>query len=759
MADSGKQLAINLPPIHKMSEQISNIVWICGTLHDYAKATTAFQNKLRKKEFTPKEARHSHLSAIVTFENVWRFLDLHDGQIPDSRLPLLAYLAVKRHHGNLSSALDDLSISNSDIDLFKTQLNQVDTSFIDDLTQILKPLVPDLLVNPQQIVENLEDIIHRIRSYKRAIRRNKTGIKDMVELSQLFSLLIDADKLDASETRLGSRDELPSDFIANHIENLGSPTTEINTLRTQAFHEALSFADSLDLSQKIMSLTLPTGLGKTYSVIALAQRLRDKIARKEKFTPRIVYCLPFTSVIDQNFEDLFTILNKPVSSILLRHHHMGDTIYSTPQDDEEYDYNKSSLLIEGWNSEIIVTTFVQLVSTLAGFKNRNLRRAHNLSGAIVILDEVQAIPYRYWHLVDELARINSDVLGTRFILVTATQPKIFGQIPEVIKEPDRYFQEMSRINFDVNLHPIPFNEFKESTLQSLSSELAHDHLIILNTKRAAEEMYSVLYQEGFEEELTFLSSSVIPLERSSRIKALREKKNKNRIAISTQIVEAGVDIDFHIVTRDFAPLDSIIQAAGRCNRNMSANKGHFSIRHLIDDRYENSRRTFSSYIYDPTLLDATKFILEENPLIDDAQLQKVTSLYFDEVKRRGSEKVSRDILKDVKKLDLSAFQGVKLIEDKGFLMKDIFVEYDQNATEVLVKYREIVESSLPRFVKKVKFLEIRRDLMKYIISVYTKDVGAMPSIDSLLYIPFSDLDRRYNSDTGFKPAGENPIIF
>lgn len=756
VAYNAKALSTTIPPVHKLSPRLQNIIWICGMLHDYAKATSFFQKKLKQRLPHSPEANHSHLSALVTFTNIWNQLEISNERKPESNLPLYAYFAVKNHHGNLESALDDLSIS--DFSIFETQLDTIDSRFVEDLNDALKRVLKNPVVDPQEIKDTLPQIKNHLSSYKRIIRHMK-DLGVVTEVSTIFSLLIDADKLDASGTRLIERPTLPDDFVVKRVAGFGTPTKEINKLRKEAFDSTMQFADSVPLETRRMSLTLPTGLGKTYCAMAIAQRLRDRIKDAKGYPPRIIYCLPFTSIIDQNYEDLDNILGNPPSSIILKHHHMGDTTYRTTEDSEEFDYNKSALLIEGWNSEIVVTTFVQLFFTLAGFRNRSLRRYHNLAGSIVILDEVQSIPYKYWFLFNSLASSISEQLDTRFILVTATQPMIFNDIPEVINNPESYFSKTSRVDFNVDLTPTPFEEFKEDLITSIFEEPNLELLGIFNTKHSAESLFKLIREADCSSNISFLSSSVIPLHRMERIMQMREDKGKGRIAISTQVVEAGVDIDFQSVIRDFAPLDSIIQAAGRCNRNMGLERGKFFVRCLLDDIGSRKPRPFAGYIYDPMLLNATKDILREHPRFLDSDLYRIAVEYFQQVAERRENETSSRILESVGKLNMRAFRDVKLIENIDFMMTDVFVEYDDNASEVLEHYQQIVESSLSRFEKRTEFLKIRRDLMKYTISVQSSCLGALPNIGFLSYISRTDVDRRYDIDTGFIPVGDRPVMF
>lgn len=753
-----QQTALSLPSTTHLEPFFTDILWTSGVVHDYAKATASFQAKLRGESHNAREALHGYLSSILAFKNSMEFLSENEEVSSKSILPLYAYLAVKRHHRNLDSAIDDLSISDSDISLFETQLDQIDYQFVEDLKRCIGLKLRSPVVNPSEVKEELPSLRKELRTYKKLLRHERTSLDDAIKFSMFFSILIDADKFDASQTSVVSRSSLPESFVRRHIENLGEPVSHINKLRTKAFHDILSFARMVNLDNRLISLTLPTGLGKTYSVLAMAQELRNRIHEGKGHVPRIIYCLPFTSIIDQNHEEISKLLDSPLSSILLKHHHLGDTLYRTDEDDEEIDYQRSELLIEGWNSEIVVTTFVQLLFTLAGCRNRPLRRLHNLAGSIVILDEVQSIPLKYWHLFNQLARTISELLDTRFILVTATQPLIFEKITEAVPNPDEYFSSLSRFNIDINLERLSFEDYKTEMLESLRREPEQDLLIILNTKKAAEEMYRSIRDLKLPCDLNFLSASVIPCERLHRINKIRREQSKNQIVVSTQVVEAGVDLSFTRVYRDFAPLDSIIQAAGRCNRHMSQKRGLFSVRNLIDDSSVSSTRQFSSYIYDSMLLDATRYVLEKNPKIAEIDFQRISNEYFREITKRRSLQESKDIISSMKQLDYRPLSDVRLIDDRGFLMTDIFIETNDEATETLEKYIRLIESNMKRFDRKTEFLKIRNDLMKYTISVYTKRLGAYRIVDSLSYIPRSELDRSYDSDTGFKTSSETALI-
>lgn len=755
VARTAEHLARVSLPEDVADSRLVDTVWLCGMLHDYGKATTSFQNKIRGRPHNVNEARHSLLSAVVALENVSKMIRQTTGPNVSSMLPVFAMLSVARHHGNLGSALNSLSLNDGDMELLRTQLDQIDSGFVDDLRAMLEARFSGPIVEPDDLLSCLEDLHKRLSPFRRDIRKN-TGLRFWLQLSMLYSLLIDADKLEASGLGIPSRGVLPADFAVRTVHGFGPPARPIDHLRQRAFQEALRSVDSIDLHQRIISLTLPTGLGKTLTSIAMAQRLRDRVSR-DGHVPRIIYCLPFTAIVDQNHEVFYQALGGPSSATLLKHHHIGDTLYCMDNTEDALDYHQSELMIEGWNSEIVVTTFVQLFFTLAGHRNRPMRRFHSLAESIVILDEVQSIPYKYWSLFSTLARSLSEEMGTRFILVTATQPCIFDHVCEAIPDPEYYFSQTSRVDIDIDLTPRGLEEFQREVLETIRSNPDKSVLSVMNTKRSAETLYDFLANEEPGLPLSFLTSLVVPKQRLERIERLRKADGGRRIAVSTQVVEAGVDVDFDIVFRDFAPMDSIVQACGRCNRHMSEERGQFNVRYVLDDR-DSRKRSLASYIYDPMLLDATRELLSQHEELRDVDLHRMTVEYFRAVSSRGEQHTSKGIIESLKSLDYSSLEQVRLIEDQIPNMVDVFVELDDEAEAVLREYRNVLESRMDRFSRRERLLKIRRSLTDYMISVHGDDVGALPTLGWLAVVHRHEIGRRYSDVTGFIPSGRSATI-
>jgi CRISPR-associated endonuclease/helicase Cas3 len=436
-------------------------------------------------------------------------------------------------------------------------------------------------------------------------------------------------------------------------------------------------------------------------------------------------------------------------------------------EDEEYEANKSLLLLEGWNSEIIVTTFSQLFNTLFSNRNKQLRKFNKLANAIIILDEVQAVPHQYWRLIHDSLKLLCDKFNSYVVFITATQPIIFeeakGEIKEIALNKEDYFKGLDRIELIPKIEKaLTLDEFKALLRSDLIDKSNKDFLIVLNTINSARDIFDFVRSLELENtKMFYLSTNVIPKERLERIRQIKEKNASLRIRkviISTQLIEAGVDIDTDIVYRDFAPLDSINQVSGRCNRNSAKEeKGSVSIFILKDDRKE-----FYKYIYDPFLVSKTLDILRhiQRP-IKESEFLELNNRYFKAVKRGMGEQESKENLECIAGLafkDLS--ENFKLIEE-DYAKVDIFVELDDRAAGIWRQYQDL-QSENNHIERTKKYLKIKKCFSEYLISAPEKYahslVGDNPDIG---YISKTELPNYYDSETGFKRAGagEGQIFF
>ncbi|TKY91572.1 MAG: CRISPR-associated helicase Cas3', partial [Candidatus Methanomarinus sp.] len=559
---------------------LEDISYIIGVCHDYGKATGFFQeyiretNEKRKRSLKNKsQTKHGLFSAVFTYFVLKEYLKNKHDDFP--YLPVFGFLAVKRHHGNLreNAALELVGL-NDNIEIFLEQLNSIDQSQIKDVYSELITWI-DVTIFSQQIETVIKDIKRNRRKLTKYLENEKSPLPYLL-FQILYSTLINSDKTEASGLFQTDRVELSPVLVDDfkQLKGWNKPGNNMDNIRNAIYDDVIENVEKLDINHRIYSLNVPTGTGKTLTSLSLALKLREKIKIQYDFSPRIIYTLPFLSVIDQNFtvfEDIFESVydRKPNTEVLLKHHHLSDIFYS--MEDNEFEEEQALFLIEGWNSEIIVTTFIQLFHSIISNKNRALRKFHNFANSIIILDEVQSIPHEYWLLLKEVFLAISIYFNTYFIFVTATQPLIFSEndneIFNLVTNKDSYFKQFDRIELEYIPDPMHIEEFEEYVGKSIEQYKDKDFLIVLNTINSTIELYKYLIsQEIPDTEYYYLSTGIIPTERLNRIHAIK-KSGSRKVIISTQLIEAGVDIDVDVVFRDMAPLDSINQVAGRCNRN------------------------------------------------------------------------------------------------------------------------------------------------------------------------------------------------
>ncbi len=385
----------------------------------------------------------------------------------------------------------------------------------------------------------------------------------------IFSALTDADWLDTehhfSPHLSQARQKtllVPSELLAILEQKFKSFSTkgEINQLRNTVRDYAASKAN---VPMGFFSLSLPTGMGKTLTSLYWALLHAEKHNLK-----RIIIVLPFVNIIDQTAK----LLKDMFGEDWILEHHSGIS-ESTQYNDETRHYNKRKLACENWDFPIIVTTTVQFFESLFSNKPSKCRKIHNIAESVVIFDEVQTLPKIHVLPILTMLKNVSNVMRTTFLFCTATQPAFkkrdhfdgIENIHPLVQNPADIFAKTVRVSYHTinDLNPIE----PESLVGHVISE-NQSSLIIFNTKREAAQIFSLIKQSNTFEKCYHLSTSMCPAHRKKVIEEIRtDLANKINIAVcSTQLIEAGVDFDFPRVYRAVAPLESIIQSAGRCNR-------------------------------------------------------------------------------------------------------------------------------------------------------------------------------------------------
>lgn len=450
-------------------------------------------------------------------------------------------------------------------------------------------------------------LIKKVHSLKEQNDNKHTMIFKLGLLIRFFfSCLIDADRLSTSDFENPWKAEFRnngnySDWpilikrLEDHlidIESIGGNGIEqqetVNTLRRDISRTCYEFSSK---AKGLYQLTVPTGGGKTLSSLRFA--LNHANSHKME---RIIYVIPYTSIIDQNAQKAREILEKDnamtsaMRSVVLEHH-------SNLTPDEEN--SRTKLLSENWDAPIVFTTMVQFLETLYGYGTRSVRRMHQLANAVIIFDEIQTLPIRCVYLFNLAIRFLISGCGSSIVLCTATQPLldqikksemslIIAPEQQIIPDAHLLYKKLKRVDV---IDQRKFGGWDEDEVALLAEENAQSLgsvLIVVNTKKSAMNLYKKLsLQSGI---LVFhLSTNMCPSHRLDTLNNIKKLLGKSRvICVSTQLIEAGVDIDFGSVIRYLAGLDSIAQAAGRCNRNgLQSTLGKVLIVNCKDEKLDN----------------------------------------------------------------------------------------------------------------------------------------------------------------------------
>lgn len=770
-------------PALRQRQLLREAAYLVGLAHDLGKYTPFFQAHLMEGRNFDGLERHSFLSALLA---AWLALKRNE-KLPEARgrefLPLLAYLVVHRHHGhlcapkNLLPPLGDPDKAQGELFSALRALNSQLEAMRENRDWI--PEWEELGIEEAiEFVErpNLKDLFAALDKLEYRLKRADEDLGACLCLwgQLLFSALTDADKRSAAQTRGPKRPLIPPDLVERFLrQRYPYPQGEIPRLRAEFQSAVRSNVESLNPQEilgQTFSLTAPTGLGKTLAALDVALRLRGKLQEiwGEDRAPRIVYALPFINIIEQNHAEFQKVLSLlwPHSFVpeaaLLRHHHLAEISYRT--EDEALPLEQALLLTDSWESEVIVTTFVQLFQTILGYQNRFLRKLHNLIGSIVILDEAQALPMEYWPLMHKVFEVLKKELGVVVLQMTATKPLIFPKVKELHSDPKALFRRLNRTKLIVR-EELPFEDWLGEAIR-----LFEEHgslLIVVNTVGVALRTYKALRANlkglqpfGFrvpEEKsawLVHLSTNIVPKQRMERVCALKQHLScgGRALVVSTQVIEAGVDLDFPAVLRDLGPLDSIVQVAGRCNREGRARQAPVYLIPLKDGG--------CARIYGAVHTHVARSLLQGLHTLEEKDFYLLVEKYFAEVQKRSSQRVSEELWKAYQTLaydDLEkepSLSDFHLIETPEHL--PIFVpltkadeDWFWNEFHPEAFKNEDINSRRRAWLKHRKRFHdhLLRPFLARVLRNLPPEVEGAPY---LRWIPYDDLDRFYHEEWGFR---------
>jgi CRISPR-associated endonuclease/helicase Cas3 len=545
-------------------------------------------------------ANHAYLSAYVFFcvfccnqnnlNALKQFLKVEE--LTQNDLIALT-VAIAKHHGNLPD-FTPVDYNSTGASILSKDENSALLKFINKEQDLPTFEYVNQFISINDFRELLQNLkVQKGYSDKLTFDgdKNKSELDFFINYQSVFASVLQADKADAGKIgniideqtkavqSFSSCFSLQLDSYLNKLKQ----DTELNKLRTKIRENAVqNIREGLKVNKRVFELTAPTGSGKTLMLLSLASEII-----KIKGAKRIIYGLPFLSITEQVEAEVLKIL-KGNEDFIQRIDSKSDN-HRFEAIQKELDNNPDEAKIQEANIlefrentfayPFIITTFVRFFETLLSNRNAELLKLPNFSNCIFLLDEIQALPPRlYGFFVAYLSRF-CEKFGSYAIISTATQPnfKIPNDNTEAVKffrdyyEPYQllplsYFNNnlFNRYQIDFNKDPINLDTLKDSILSENDSVL-----IILNTIDDTRELYKLLSDELGKEELLLLNTHFTPKDRKKKISLTKEclKKGNRIILISTQLIEAGVDVDFPVLYRDFATVASIIQSAGRCNRN------------------------------------------------------------------------------------------------------------------------------------------------------------------------------------------------
>ena len=592
--------------------------------HDLGKGSIAFQEYIRDPQGfrgAPIEKSHSPLSLLLVLrlarKEGWTALDT-----------LSVAAAVAGHHSGMPLADNLLGLMLDTIPsyVWKNQLIGLPISELAIHTGLPVqniPLSSDIIPEANYLEYDLMEALNELPLLEALELRLNTQFA--------LSVLLEADKTFlAVDKEYRKRLQIPKEIDLSpsnvDIHLSAKPESPLNIRRTKVRQEVLAATDP-QMEAGIHTVTLPTGMGKTMVAASWALKLRNTLKRDNQFS-KVVIVLPYLSIIDQTVQEYRELLGDlGTPDVLLQMHSISDRVF-----DPEMDGDSNDFFIDTWQSPFVITTFDQFLLALFGPRAKHLMRYHNLYDALIVMDEVQILPCKLWDSVNDLFQTMTHIGNARFLVMSATQPGFLTSATELVADCNNEFANFQRYQL-VLKHGSkrPLGDFTSSIIDRLSEFGDKRILITLNTRRSARFVRDALAQECVSP-LFFISADVTPKDRLVSIQKIKE--GNPCIVVSTQCVEAGVDIDMDLVIRDFGPFDAIVQIAGRCNRNDKKPRCDVEIVSIVNE----NGRDFAGMIYDKYSLQETHKALDKRETIREEEIYDLCSTYFRALGKRDTGK-------------------------------------------------------------------------------------------------------------------------
>lgn len=702
----------------------SDAAGLVSLFHDIGKVNPNFQEKLNG--LCPKGYdHHAYLSAyaflMFLIKNPDKF-KVPQGFNSNNFLTSLITVVAK-HHGGLpdmmpngnNSILSDYEVSNLCI-------------FLDNTDIPFGEIISELLgIKTSEFTSREIRKISSSFAKKLVIKPNdyKVALPFYLEIQSIFSALIKADKSDAGvmvSTIAKEAEDLKSfshiypGILQHYLDDLNYQTL-LNVERTKIRLESInSIRKGLEEGKQIFELTAPTGSGKTLMLLSLASEII-----KSKGAKRIIYGLPFLSITEQVESEVLKILKGYEYFVQRIDSKSTNTRFDEIQ--KELDENPSETLLQELEAlefqddtfgyPFIITTFVRIFETLLGNKNHELMKLPNFSNCVFLLDEIQSLPPRlYGFFVAYLDKF-CKLTGSFAIVSTATQPAL--RLPDDNKEAKDFFLDyeppFKLLSLSHYENPV-FNRYTVEVQKSIIDieQLGHQVLqeeksvlVILNTIQDTKDLYNFITGNMDDTNVLLLNTHFTPRDRSLKVYLAKRKLRQGDkvILISTQLIEAGVDIDFPVLYRDFATISSVVQSAGRCNRNgKNPEKGK-----VVVVRLGTNQRERSSLIYrgpDNELIKFSRESFYESGNCEEKDMLNIQKAFFEKICDQlifgaYGEKLKNNLMEDISQCMYEKVGRFSLIDKNIFGEEYLYYvprnDRDNNF-ELLLEYQKNLKESL-----------------------------------------------------------------
>jgi CRISPR-associated endonuclease/helicase Cas3 len=732
-------------PNYPYQEHINNIAnsfadkkhKIAALYHDLGKLCDEFQTYINPSHPNTKKTTHAIIGALIFLSKSNYLLDKHSFPV---------FLSVLRHHGNLEN-VNALAEEFNDKDYLINENNNLS----EKINQVISIIDSDEGIDIEECCEYFDSNENFVDE------KDLSGIKSYYQIKEAYSKLIFADKYEAIfKQQYQEIDLINTPYYINKLEShLSQKSNDLSSVRNSARKDILNNF-SINKDKSIFIIEAPTGIGKTFAALHLALEIA-----KQKDKKRIITALPMTSIIDQTFIEYSKIFG---SDILLKYHHLAKTKSKNDEErdeeisEQEYNKQKDSFLTKSWSDDnVIITTFNQILNLFYSNRNRDLVKFWTLRDSVVIMDEIQAIPRVLLKDFSNTISFLSNELNIDFILMSATIPEIKQFVdPSLVAEllDNKYFFQ----DFN-NRYVLRYNDTidsEEKLIKAIENQFNNNKavLAVVNSKKVASHLFEYIRNDYCENEVFLLSSHFIPKNREEIITKISNRlKNKEKIIlISTQVVEAGVDLDFDCGFREFSPFYSIIQTAGRVNReNRIINKESTWL--TIFDEIG-----FSPYHQNDLLKDEVRELLSGS--ICENELLPLLKKYF----KKAIDRTPVEMLlnENMKNLD---FKKVMELFEANFMQRmpylnQVFIEiengiYQRYYDKLDERYKNLENKSIALEKKmeiRCDIAEVYKQVVQYVINVPKDEVQDFESFykeDEMKVCRYHELKSCYNTQTGW----------